>query len=84
MYVNQALDSAIKSLKYFYFELYSKQNCQSTSDAPEPRLGSVLARAFKKKARLGSACSIFQKARFLKLTENEPISHFYSIQNLNI
>ena len=25
----------------------------TTSDAPEPRLGSVLARAFKKKARLG-------------------------------
>ena len=24
------------------------------SDAPEPRLGSVLAQAFKKKARLGS------------------------------
>ena len=28
--------------------------------------------------KLGSARSIFQKARFLKFTKNEPISHFYS------
>ena len=55
-----------------------------SSDAPEPRLGSVLARAFKKKARLGSARSLFPKARFLKFTKNEPFSHFYKRTNINI
>ena len=37
------------------------------------RFGSVLARAFGQKARLGSARSISQKARFGKIHENEPI-----------
>ena len=36
------------------------------SVAPEPRLGSVLARALDQKARLSSARTIFQKARFTK------------------
>ena len=37
------------------------------------RFGSVLARAFGLKARLGSARSISQKARFEKIHKNEPI-----------
>ena len=36
------------------------------------RLGSVLARAFKEKARLGSARNVSEKARFLKNAQNEP------------
>ena len=36
------------------------------------RFGSVLARAFKEKARLGSARYVFEKARFLKNAQNEP------------
>ena len=36
------------------------------------RFGSVLARAFKEKARLGSARYLFEKARFLKNAQNEP------------
>ena len=41
------------------------------------RFGSVLARAFKEKARLGSARLgsaryVFEKARFLKNAQNEP------------
>ena len=44
-----------------------------TSVAPEPRLGSVLARALDQKARLGSARAIFQKARIEKNWQNEPI-----------
>ena len=44
------------------------------SDAPE--LAQFWFELLRKK--LGSARSIFQKARFLKFTENEPISHFYS------
>ena len=36
------------------------------------RFGSVLARAFKEKARLGSARYVFEKARFLKNAHNEP------------
>ena len=36
------------------------------------RLGSDLARAFKEKARLGSARYVFEKARFLKNAQNEP------------
>ena len=45
----------------------------SISVAPEPRLGSVLARALDQKARLGSARAIFQKARVEKNWQNEPI-----------
>ena len=44
-----------------------------TSVAPEPRLGSVLARALDQKAQLGSARAIFQKARIEKNWQNEPI-----------
>ena len=36
------------------------------------RFGSVLARAFKEKARLGSARYLFEKAWFLKNAQNEP------------
>ena len=43
------------------------------SVTPEPRLGSVLARALDQKARLGSARAIFQKARVEKNWQNEPI-----------
>ena len=35
------------------------------------RFGSVLARAFGQKARLGSARSVSQKALFLKICKNE-------------
>ena len=51
-----------------YFIVY-----KTTSVAPEPRLGSVLARALDQKARLGSARAIFQKARIEKNWQNEPI-----------
>ena len=37
------------------------------------RFGSVLARAFKEKARLGSARYVLEKARFLKMLKDEPI-----------
>ena len=37
------------------------------------RFGSVLARAFGQKARLGSARSISQKARLEQIHKNEPI-----------
>ena len=36
------------------------------------QFGSVLARGFKEKARLGSARYVFEKARFLKNAQNEP------------
>ena len=62
--------------------LYKKSNSTTrfiqkilliSSVAPEPRLGSVLARALDQKARLGSARAIFQKARIEKNWQNEPI-----------
>ena len=46
----------------------------AVSVAPEPRLGSVLARALDQKARLGSARLVrfFKKLGLLKIAQNEP------------
>ena len=47
-----------------------------------PSLGSArkarfLARAYGQKARLGSARSLFQKARFVKILEKQALSKLY-------
>ena len=40
-----------------------------SSDAPEPRLGSVLAQALKKKARLGLGSLKFSKSSVFEIQE---------------
>ena len=49
-------------LDFFFYKLFA-------SDAPEPRLGSVLARALKKKARLGLGSLKFSKSSVFEIQE---------------